>query len=189
MVIKRFKFAVLVIDMINDYLSPLGKLYCPSGHLIIPAVKTIIEQAHLSGWPVIYINTAIKEPTSPLACKWGLHALKGSWGAEVIPELRPGQNDLVVEKENYDGFFGTDLEKILKELGVDTVVAVGIHTHVCVLLTALGAFYRGYKVIALEEGMTTDKPDNHISRLPFFNSHIGQLMTLEEFLRTYSGID
>ncbi len=165
MVKKRFKIAVLVIDMINDYLSSEGKLYCPPGRVIIPVVKTIIERAHLIGWPVIYVNTAIKEPTAPLALKWGLHALKGTWGAEVIPELRPGQNDLVVEKENYDGFFGTNLENILKVQGVDTVVTVGIHTHVCVLLTALGAFYRGYKVIALKEGMTTDKPDNHTSQI------------------------
>jgi nicotinamidase-related amidase len=51
---------------------------------------------------------------------WGPHAVAGTSGAEVVPELAPEAADFVVPKWRYSGFFGTDLDMLIKELGVDT---------------------------------------------------------------------
>jgi nicotinamidase/pyrazinamidase len=175
--------ALLIVDMLNEYLAPKGKLYCAPCRVIIPNIKHLVGLARGREWPIIYVNTALDGSGYPLAAKWGMHARRGSWGAQVIPALKPAAGDFIVDKTTYDGFYETDLEEILRSNGVKTVVVTGIHTHVCVLLTALGAFYRGFKVMVLEECMTTDQPVNHATRLPFFKTHVGRLMKLEDFIR------
>lgn len=179
---ERSKIALLVIDMINDYLTPQGKKYCAPCRSIIPDIKHLQSFARGKNWPVIYVSTCLDSEREPLVEKWGMHARKGTWGAEIVPELKPLAGDHLVNKRVYDGFYDTDLDDLLKRLKISTVVVTGIHTHVCVLLTALGAFYRGYRVIAVREGMATDNPANHESRLPFFDTHVGQLLSLDEFI-------
>jgi len=176
------KTALLIIDMLNEYLDPKGKIYCEAGRNIINNIKELKNHFNETGNPVIYINTSHINEGDPETEKWGLHAMRGTWGSEVISELEVDEKDYVVLKRTYDGFYNTELEMTLKSLGVEAVVVCGIHTHVCVMCTALGAFYRGYKVFALEDCMTTGYQANHESRLRFFNSHIGMLMTLNEFI-------
>ena len=50
--------------------------------------------------------------------KWGGHALRGTQGAEVIPELKPAESDYVLEKRTYSGFFETGLDPLLRKLGM-----------------------------------------------------------------------
>ena len=176
------KAALLIIDMLNEYLNPEGKIYCEAGRSIIGNIARLKSYFKENNSPVIYVNTSHINDGDPETSKWGLHAMRGTWGAEVIPELAPDNDDLIVTKRTYDGFYNTELEITLKSLRVDTVVTCGIHTHVCVLLTSLGAFYRGFDVIALEDCMTTNYRPNHDSRLRFYNSHIGKLTKLDDFI-------
>jgi len=182
---KKGKIAILVIDMLNEYLNPKGKVYCEKCREIIPTIQKLITFARENGMYVIYVNTSLISKEEPICKKWGLHAVRGTWGAEVIPELKPLKEDFVVFKRTYDGFYSSELEITLRSLGVETVVPVGIHTHVCVLLTSVGAFNRGFNVIALEDCMTTGYKPNHESRLRFFKTHLGELMTLEKFISKY----
>lgn len=174
--------ALLIIDMLNEYLDPNGKIYCEAGRGIIDNIVTLKRYFTCNSMPIIYVNTSHINNGDPETEKWGLHAMRGTWGGEVIPELAPNDNDIIVYKRTYDGFYNTELEITLRSLNVDTVVVCGIHTHVCVLCTALGAFYRGFHVIALEDCMTAGYRPNHESRLRFYNSHIGTLTKLEDFI-------
>lgn len=176
------KAALLIIDMLNEYLDPNGKIYCEAGREIIGNIATLRQHFVDNNCPVIYVNTSHINGGDPETEKWGLHAMRGTWGDEVIPELAPAENDITVYKRTYDGFYNTELEITLRSLNVDTVVVCGIHTHVCVLCTALGAFYRGFHVFALEDCMTTGYQPNHESRLRFYNSHIGTLTNLKDFI-------
>ena len=176
------KTALLIIDMLNEYLDPKGKIYCEAGRDIIDNIAKLKEHFKVNGNPVVYVNTSHINAGDPETAKWGLHAMRGTWGAEVISELSPDENDCVVLKRTYDGFYNTELEITLRSLNVDTVVVCGIHTHVCVLCTSLGAFYRGFNVVALEDCMTTGFKPNHESRLRFYNSHIGRLTTLNDYI-------
>lgn len=182
---KKVKVAILVIDMLNEYLDSKGKIYCKECREIIPNVKKLLESAREKGTHVIYVNTNHVSDKEPEIEKWGMHAMHGTWGAEVIPELKPMKQDIVVTKKTYDGFYNTELESTLKRLDIKTVVVCGIHTHVCVLLTALGAFYRGFKVVALEDCMTTGYKPNHESRLRFFKTHVGELLKSDEFFQRF----
>ena len=168
------KTALLVIDMLNEYLLPNGKIYCENCRDIIPSIKNCVELFRKAKQPVVYVNTAMSE-NDVLVKKWGSHAMKGTRMAKVVDELAPESTDIIVEKSGYDGFFSTNLDHVLRSNEVDTVAIVGIHTHVCVLLTGVGAFQRGYNVVTFEDCISTGYQANHETRLRFFRSHIGEL--------------
>ncbi|HID11347.1 MAG TPA: cysteine hydrolase, partial [Candidatus Latescibacteria bacterium] len=72
-------------------------------------------------------------------------------GAEVVQELAPQDGDLVIPKVSYSGFFRTDLEDRLRELGVEKLIITGCVTNICVLYTAVDALMRGYEVEVPED--------------------------------------
>lgn len=174
--------ALIVIDMLNDYLHPNGlakSLDCLS---IVDNIKQCIDYAQANGIKVVYINTSLSNENSPLAKKWGMHAVDKSWGADVIDELKPKADDIIVKKQGYDGFFNTKLDSELKKLNIDTIYLTGIHTHVCVMATAIGGFQLGYNVISLQDCITTGFKENHDSRLRFLQTHTGSLQTMQDFI-------
>ncbi len=181
--------AFLVIDMLNDYLLPDGLVFCKQCRTIIPNVRAGIEYARRRGIVVVYVNTRLSDGGGPLAGKWGMHAETGTRGAAVVDELSPRDGDLVVGKQAYNGFTGTELNEGLRQRGVAELVVTGIHTHVCVLLTAVAAFELGYKVTVLEDCIATAHRPNHDSRLRFFKTHVGELMTSAEWMKRDSRVE
>jgi len=71
----------------------------------------------------------------------------GTKGAEVIDELKPAESDFIIRKRRYSAFYETDLDLLLRELKVDTLVVVGLVTDICVQHTVADAFFRGYRII------------------------------------------
>ena len=175
--------ALLIIDMINDYMKEGGLLYCKGCKEIIPSIKKAIEFTKKNDILVIYINTNLESGNDILAKKWGLHAVAGSYGAQIIEELSPVESDLIIHKKGYNGFFNSTLDKELKLRGIKNIALSGIHTHVCVLLTAVGGFELGYNITTLEDCITTDSESIRGSELNFFNTHIGELISLDDWMR------
>ena len=134
------KPAILVIDMLNDFVT--GELRCDTAQEIIPSIQKLLNAAREHDLPVIFCNDAHLHCDSELK-KWGKHAMKGSKGAEVIPELDPTPNDYIIEKRTYSGFFETGLDLLLRDLHSDTVIITGMHTNICDRHTAADAFFRG----------------------------------------------
>lgn len=139
------KSALLVTDMIFDFVDPEGKLYVPGIETIVPRTAEIVAEARRKGVPVIYVNDA-HEPDDEEFGRWGEHAVKGTTGTEVIKELAPEDGDYVLEKKRYSAFYGTGLEKLLEELGVERIVITGTVTNICVMVTTVEALMRGYRV-------------------------------------------
>jgi nicotinamidase-related amidase len=149
--------------MLNDFVT--GDLKTERAARIVPNLKKLIETARKHDVPVIYSNDAHYKHDFEVVRKWGGHAIKGTPGAQVIPELAPREEDFIVEKRAYSGFYETGLEPLLRSLyggqGVDTVILGGLHTHICVRHTSADAFFRGYKIIIASDGVeafTQKKP-------------------------------
>lgn len=141
--------AVLVVDMLNDFVT--GALACDRGKAIVPATAQLLDAARKAGVPVIFCNDAHIKGIDWELKLWGDHAIVGTKGAEVIPELKLGKIDYVVPKRRYSGFFQTDLDILLRELGVDTVIMTGLHAHMCVRHTSADAYQLGYNVVVAKE--------------------------------------
>ena len=118
---KLVKPAIIVVDMLNDFVY--GALTCDRGKAIVPATARLLEAAREKGVPVIFSNDAHLRNIDRELAIWGDHAIAGTPGAEVIPELKLSEGDYVVPKRRYSGFFQTDLD-ILSE---DPREGLGIH--------------------------------------------------------------
>lgn len=137
--------AVLVVDMLNDHLAPGGPLEVPRARSIVPALQRRLDESRARSIPVIYVCDS-HELSDPDFHDWPLHAVAGSAGAEVWPELAPSGADSVVPKRTYSGFSGTQLGPLLDKLEVDEVILTGCATEVQLFATAVDALQRGFVV-------------------------------------------
>jgi nicotinamidase-related amidase len=139
--------ALIVIDMLNDFYT--GVLANKdSAEKIVPAIRTLIDHARSSDdWLVVYSNDAHRAEDGEIAI-WGPHAMAGTPGAAVIPELAPigAPREVVSPKRFYGAFDETGLDEVLKAHGVTDVIITGQHTHCCVRHSSYGAFIRGYRI-------------------------------------------
>ncbi|MDN3514030.1 MAG: cysteine hydrolase [Candidatus Brocadia sp.] len=140
------KYALLVADMLNDFVNKGAPLEVPAARMIIDNIKREIKEARKKHIPVIYCCDAHKD-TDPEFQLWPRHAVKGTKGAEVIRQLKPRKEDYVVGKTSYSCFYKTSLDKVLKKLGKTHVIITGVVTNICVLYTTAEAYMRGYKVV------------------------------------------
>ena len=106
------KYAVLVVDMLNDFVT--GALKCDRGLAIVPKTAELLKGCREKGIPVVFCNDAHLKGIDHELKLWGDHAIAGTRGAEVIPELELSDKDYVVPKRRYSGFFHTDLDLLLK---------------------------------------------------------------------------
>jgi nicotinamidase-related amidase len=72
-----------------------------------------------------------------------------------LPEIAPGQDDHVVRKQHYSGFYDTGLEELLRSHGVDDVIIAGFDARICVAATATDALARDFRVLILRDGIGT----------------------------------
>ncbi|MBI5749010.1 MAG: cysteine hydrolase [Nitrospinae bacterium] len=160
------KEALLIIDMLNDFVLEGAPLEVPEARKAIPQIKKEIEKAKAEGKPAIYICDAHAPDDKEFAnFGWPPHAVKGTKGAEVVDELKPEKGDIVIEKTTYSGFYNTKLGETLKRLNVDSLKLTGCVTHICIMFTASDAVLRGYKVTVVENGVAGLAKEDHDAAL------------------------
>ena len=142
--------AILVIDVLGGT-DPIPEAFAEQ----IGACVSIVKAARAKGVPVIFSDDNHIPAYDREIELWGEHGIRGTQGSEPVAsfDLQPG--DIVIPKRRYDGFFQTDLDLTLRELGVDTLIAVGADANICVLQTLAGAYFRGYKTIVPADAVWT----------------------------------
>ncbi|MFI0713326.1 isochorismatase family protein [Streptomyces inhibens] len=151
------KAALLVIDMQNDFVLEGHPMEVPMARRRIPRMQEVIDECRAAGIPVIYTEHILLDTfnVSPLESTYNPTLLvagvrKGSFGSQVIDDLKPRPGETVVRKHRYDAFHNTQLETVLATVSgprqVDTVIIIGTLTEVCCDSTARGAYMRDYKV-------------------------------------------
>ncbi len=177
---EHVKYAVIVIDMLEEFVR--GRLRAEAAEAIIPSIRRLVSFARAHGVPVVYAVDSHYPGVDAEFGLWGPHAVRGSPEARVVDELKPAEGDYVVQKRRYDAFFETDLDLLLRELGVGAVILTGIHTHICVQQTAAGAFYRGYKIIVPVDCVAAATKEWHERGLEYMRAFFGAELTTSEML-------
>jgi nicotinamidase-related amidase len=136
---------LIVLDMIQDHLTPGSPVEVPRAAIIVPALKTRIAAERARHTPIIYVCDT-HEPDDPDFEDWPVHALAGTAGADVWPELGPEPNDHVVRKPTYSAFTRSNLGPLLDELGADEIILTGCATELGLSVTASDALQRGFVV-------------------------------------------
>jgi ureidoacrylate peracid hydrolase len=181
--IDFLKTAIIVVDMQNafvrkgGYFDLLG-IDISATEKIIEPCKNIISEARIRGIKIVYLQHAYSPDLSdtgpkdsPISYKSqvltlirqhsGLKdklCLSGSWGGEIIEELKPEPGDIVVRKQKYDGFTGTNLDIILRTLGIKYLIFLGTATNICVESTLRRSFFLDYFPMLVSDAVSQKGP-------------------------------
>lgn len=199
--------ALVVVDMQKDFCLPGGafdqlgvdiSMYPP----MVPRLARLIEVARRAGVLVIYVQMTVLEgrrSESPaqirfnLRLHWANHGdveplaytTDGSVGQEVIPELAPQPGDLTIKKYRSSGFWGTNLDMLLRSNGIQSVVMTGCTTEGCVESTSRDALFNDYYVVVAEDCVASDDRAQHDASLLLMR-HRFDIASSDEILAEWS---
>ncbi|MDA8389027.1 MAG: cysteine hydrolase [Nitrospiraceae bacterium] len=158
--------ALLVLDMLNDFVRRGAPLEVPANRKIIPSVQREISRARRKGNPVIYVCDNHRPDDKEFSkYNWPPHAVRGTEGQKVIAELAPRDGEIIIKKTYYSAFYKTRLQAVLKKLVIGGLRLTGCLTHVCVLFTAYEAALRDFGVTVVKDGVADLTGDYHESAL------------------------
>ena len=181
------KTALIVVDMQNDFIAPGAPLETRMGQEMLPTLKRVLDFSRNEGINVIYTAHVHRKDGSDLGLYGEIFPLiaerkiliDGQEGSEIYPEIAPLENELLIKKSRYNPFFGTDLDTILRNKGIENVVIAGVTTESCCFATARNAMYRGYRVAFLSDATgTNDKRDVGLGMAPAAEVHEAMLKVL-----------
>ncbi|MBU5436946.1 cysteine hydrolase [Tissierella sp. MSJ-40] len=185
------RHAILVIDMLNDFVGEKAPLRCPGGEEIVPNLQNLFQWVRSrkgDDVQLVFIQEAHRENDADFRVR-PVHAVKGTWGSDFIPELYPEKGEYIVQKRRHSGFQHTDLDLFLREENIDTVVVTGVWTNVCVRSTATDALAKAYRVITLSDGCASKTKEMHeygLNDLSIFS----KVMTIDEYVQSWEkGLD
>ena len=173
----KSKTAVLVIDALGG-----SEGVTPGLEEMANNSVAIAKAARAAGMPVVFTCDAHLPGIDRELELWGNHGIAGSEAARPLAAFEVSERDYVLPKRRYDGFFQTDLELTLRELGVDTLIAVGCDTNICVLQTLAGAYFRGFKTIVPADATATFLVGTQEAGLEYFTRCYDARVTTTEAL-------
>ena len=190
--------ALVIIDLANDFVYPGGVIadaggaeYQAKAQAIIPTLAQLAEAARRAGITVVYATDAHTPDDFELR-KWPPHAMKGTHEAEIVPDLAPHSGDLVLEKQTYSPFIGTDLDRQLKDRGITRLYITGLHTDCCARHTSGDAFQLGYDLVWVTDGLQAFTDEAHATGLEYFEAWYAsdaarQLRTAADLMAEWEG--
>jgi len=161
--------ALLVIDVQNDFADPSGSLSVPGGDDVVVIANTEIANAWNAGAVVMYSQDWHPPETPHFAAQggpWPVHCVRGSWGAQLHPDLvvhgevvrkgtggEDGYSAFTMRHPTTGAARPTHLEAVLKARGINAVMIVGLATDYCVVETGLDAIGAGLGVTVHTAGV------------------------------------
>ena len=165
--------ALLIIDLQNDYAKRNGRLLYPQ---LVGNLVRIVEAARRAGILVLYIQDTVLRNRLSDSPAWirhymlgeskkdpariGTGGLDGTKGQEIIDEIRPQENEIIVKKFRSSAFVGTGLDLILRSNNIKTTVITGVHTEKCVESTCRDASNE-YFVVLIADCVDSDRKELH----------------------------
>ena len=198
--------ALVVVDLQNDFVRPGAPLEVPEARETIAANRKLIDIFRKNGLPIVFTRFISAEQDehfwlwSPecypdVKCCW-----RDQWRTyqdsdvemeciAVVPELELQSSDIIIDKYSYGAFHGTNLDEILKKLGVRSLVLTGTVTQICVEQTGREAFQHGFRVTIACDAVSSSYPDLAAATLKNFASKFGWVATSDEIVAALVGHD
>src|SRR5437016_948694 len=210
--------AVIVVDMENDFAAK-GGMFDRAGVDVSGAQKAIgptakvLAAARQAGLKIVYLKMGYRPDLSDLGAtdsvnrtrhlKFGVGQkiqtpdgresrllIRDTWDSDIVPELKPQANDVVIYKTRFSGFYQTDLDATLKKFGIKYLIFTGVTTSICVESTVRDAMFRDYLCVLLRDCMSEpmghDLPrTNHEASLLNAEALLGWVSDSEQFLKAF----
>ena len=203
------KSALIIVDMQNDFVHPDGGFACiarenPAAGIdmpflmgTIPHVQRLAGAFRQAGRPVIYIAHVVKPDYSDAQFPyWRLglapggnrtFIVEGTWGAQIVDDLKPEEGEHLVVKKGFGGFSNTPLDTILRNMGVTTCVVSGVTTCVCVSTTVRGGVEHNYRMILVENAVAEVSRDTHDAELKTMARVFAEVKTTDDVVAMLAG--
>lgn len=157
--------ALLIIDLQKYFISEESHAYIPSVHAILPRIEELIDLYLQNNLTVILTQHINDEYNAGMMKKWWKELI---YEDNVLSIIYPGivrDNNIIIKKSQYDAFYQTRLDNILKSKGIKQIVIGGVMTHLCCDTTARSAFVHGYEVFFLIDGTASYTEQQHVSAI------------------------
>jgi ureidoacrylate peracid hydrolase len=178
---------MIVVDMQNDFIADGARLRSAQAAAMVPKLAQTLKFCREKGIRVVYTAHVHRRD----GCDMGLYddlyppiadrscLVDGTPGVEIFADLAPAPGEHVIKKHRYSAFFATDLDLILREWGITTVIISGTTTENCCHATARDAMFHNYKVVFLSDATGTfDYPDVGQGAMPAEEVHRATLIIL-----------
>lgn len=201
LVLDPSKTALLLVHWQKEIAAPEGKNSedMPQRLLAMGTIdrtQAVLNAARKNGMLVVYVNgvhrpgypelAARTVPLAKMLIERGV-MIQGTWGVEVIDQLRPIDGDIVIDNHSSSAFCSTCLDLILRGKGITNIVLSGIATHVAIESTARDGFNMGYTVYTLEDCCTATSQDIHDWTIENILSFFGFVIDAESCLAAIDG--
>jgi nicotinamidase-related amidase len=184
--------ALVIVDMLDEFVKPeWSPFWVPDATRQVPRIRELVDAFHEADMPVIYLGyeVSLRGLNFPVT-EWVVPISEGFAGFEhdlfqkvsFYGPLQPDPQDLVILKHCYSGFHGTELDLVLRSLGVRTLVITGTMSNYCCGATAREAFWHGYGVIFGSDVTSSDDDELHEAELRTLRRGFARVATSEEIL-------
>ena len=176
------KTALLIVDMVKDFTDPEGLVYYPQNREVLPKIRKVLDKCREHGCLIVFLQHCNrKDKTDRRIASMRPNCLEGTSGIEIDPLLPVDEkNDYVIRKRRYSGFFGTDLDLVLRENHIENLIIVGTKTNCCIRATVTDAFYLDYDGIVVSDCVATNSETVQQVHLEDIKKYLGQVMDSEE---------
>ena len=184
--------ALLVIDMQKFFLNPESLTFTEGGLAIVENIRDLIRAYRSHSLPVIYtchVHKSAQMDGGIMSWWWKGICLEGTEESKVYDEIKPLIEEKVIFKHRYSAFYNTDLEIVLRCLGVKDLVISGIMTNLCCESTAREAYYRDYRVFFLLDATGSVNEDLHVATLKNIAFGFAYVTDTEEILSCFKKIE
>jgi nicotinamidase-related amidase len=196
--------AVVLIEFQNDFTSEGGALHgavegVMASTKMLENTKKVADDARAAGATVIHAPISFADGYHEITeHPYGILAgvvdskafVKGTWGAEIVDDLAPQPDDIVIEgKRGLDTFASTNLDFILRSKGIKTVALGGFLTNCCVESTMRSAYEKGFDVVTLTDCLAATSQAEHDNAIQYDYPMFSKPMTSSEFASSLQGID
>lgn len=186
--------ALLVVDMQNEIVK--GRLAKPENVEryagVAQTIGDLLNSARSRRIPIVYTRVCFRpsyvdaHPHSPAI---RVQALKtGEWSAEIVDELKPAPEDVIVDKRRSGAFYGTDLEIVLRNLEVRTLIVTGLATNRAVESTVREAHSRDLECVVVSDATAAGSEELHLNALRSIADWFGKVMSASEIVERFSGV-
>ena len=167
--VMRKEIALVVVDMTKPFVDSDRPLASPNSRVIVPRLQELVEAFREAACPVLWVvqghHSVAHDRGDHLASWWPLPLLEGTEDVEVAEGLEVRADEKVIVKRRYSGFYQTDLDLTLRNLGVSQLVICGVLTNVCPYTTAFDAFFRDFTVFYPADCTASLNRELHVSAL------------------------
>ncbi len=157
--------ALVVMDMQRYFLEEKSHAFIPSANAIIPQIRSIAQEYYRKNLPVIFTQHINSPENAQSMKKWWKDLIREDSPLREITKEIDTSKGYLIKKTQYDAFYKTPLEDLLRELKVEQLIITGVMTNLCCETTARSAFMRGFDVFFAVDGTATYNEDLHFSSI------------------------